>query len=119
MNREGRHIEVNSTTQDKDADTSPLLLDARTLADGSTQTTNITLKYFSINSSVAFSYTAPTSNLKQGGVIRIIGQPLIPIQVTLEGCVLDVNEVSVFPSGKTHGDILYGCFLRFFYIKKC
>jgi hypothetical protein len=109
-------LQINTTVQKNNAGTSPLILDART--GENSQIASIAFRHFYVDTSS--SYT-PTSGLKEGGLITIIGQPSKPIEVIFEDCLFNVQltTVTLQSSSKTYGGVLYGSFLKYVYINKC
>jgi hypothetical protein len=103
--------------QSSNADAAPLILDAQTPASGNSEITSIVLRRVQATNLIKFQN--PTKNVKEGGLIKVVGLPTKPIKLIIEQCQFTVGAPGQIADQKSvHGGVVFGAYLKYLYIKE-
>jgi hypothetical protein len=114
------YVAFSRCIQSSGADAAPFILDAQTPASDNSEITSIVLRRVRAVSASGYpiKFQNPTKNVKEGGLIKIVGLPTKRIKLIIEQCQFTVDAPDVIPDPKSvHGGVLFGAYLKYLYIE--
>jgi hypothetical protein len=110
------YVNFSACVQSLGADIAPLILDAQTPASGNSEITSIVLRRVRAINSIEFQN--PTTSVKEGGLIKVVGLLTKRIQLIIEQCQFTAASPTPITNQKSvHGGILFGAYLEYLYIE--